>query len=199
MFIVYLLAKRELINHMKFACGIDEAGRGALAGPLVVASVVFKNYKDIPKNIKDSKQTSHIFRKRVFSLILNNAYTGIGYVDANIIDKIGITKATEIATDKSILNNKGKKDILLLDGNINSKSNWKKLNIIKGDSNYVSIAAASIVAKFVRDNIMVLKSAKHPHYHWQKNKGYGTKDHLLAIKLYGITEFHRKSYSMGFK
>ena len=77
MFIVYLLAKRELINHMKFACGIDEAGRGALAGPLVVASVVFKNYKDIPKNIKDSKQTSNIFRKRVPNIILSANFNSI--------------------------------------------------------------------------------------------------------------------------
>ena len=98
---------------------------------------------------------------------------------------------------RSIENNISRKDVILLDGNIKPCSNHKILNIVKGDCNYVSIAAASIVAKFIRDNIMTLKSLKYPIYKWKKNKGYGTKDHLLAIKLYGITEIHRKTYKMG--
>ena len=89
----------------KFACGIDEVGRGAIAGPLVVASVVFKSYKNIPKNIKDSKQTTHLNRKKIFRSILNSAYVGTGFVDASIIDKIGISKATSLAMEKSIENN----------------------------------------------------------------------------------------------
>ena len=182
----------------KFACGIDEVGRGAIAGPLVVASVVFKSYKNIPKNIKDSKQTTHLTRKRIFRSILNSAYVGTGLVNSSIIDRIGISKATKFAVKKSIENNICHKDIILIDGNIKINSSFKVLNIVKGDCNYVSIAAASIVAKFIRDNIMVLKSFKYPIYKWEKNKGYGTKDHLLAIKLYGITEFHRKSYKMNF-
>ncbi len=180
----------------KFACGIDEVGRGALAGPLVVASVVFKSYKNIPKNIKDSKQTTHSFRQKLFRSILNTAYIGTGWVDAIMIDKIGISEATKIAIEKSIVNNISRKDIILLDGNIKPYSNHKMVSIVRGDCNYVSIAAASIVAKFIRDNIMILKSLKYPIYKWEKNKGYGTKDHLLAIKLYGITEIHRKTYKM---
>ncbi len=180
----------------KIVCGIDEVGRGALAGPLVVASVVFKNYQNVPKNIKDSKKTTQLFRKKIFRSIVNTAYIGTGCVDACIIDKIGITKATEIAVEQSIKSNICNKDIILIDGNIQLNSNHKIINVIKGDCNYISIAAASIVAKFIRDNIMVLKSLEHPVYHWEKNKGYGTKDHLLAIKLYGITEFHRKTYRM---
>ena len=152
-------------NIQKCACGVDEVGRGALAGPIVVASVVFKNYQNIPKNIKDSKQTTSSQRKKILKLILENAHVGIGYID----------------------------------GNIKISSKLKKINIIKGDCNYVSIAAASIVAKSIRDNIMTLKSFKYPIYKWHKNKGYGTKDHLLAIKLYGITDIHRKSFNINSK
>ena len=180
------------------ACGIDEVGRGALAGPLIVASVIFKDYKNIPFNIKDSKQTTFFERKKAFRLITETADIGIGCVDAKIIDKIGISKATAVAAEKSIINNKGKKELFLLDGGIFLTPNYKKINIVKGDSNYVSIAAASIVAKYIRDNIMILKSLQYPLFKWEKNKGYGTKDHLLAIKLYGITEFHRKSFRMNY-
>ena len=183
----------------KFACGVDEVGRGALAGPIVVASVVFKNYENIPKNIKDSKQTTGSQRRKFFKLILNNSNIGIGYINANIIDLVGISKATEMAAKESILKNQGNKDIVLIDGNIKLSTKLKKKNIVKGDCNYVSIAAASIVAKLIRDNIMTLKSFKYPIYKWHKNKGYGTKDHLLAIKLYGITDIHRKSFNINSK
>ena len=182
----------------KFACGVDEVGRGALAGPIVVASVVFKNYENIPNNIKDSKQTTGSQRRKFFKLILNNSNIGIGYINANIIDLVGISKATEMAAKESILKNQGNKDIVLIDGNIKLSTKLKKKNIVKGDCNYVSIAAASIVAKLIRDNIMTLKSLKYPIYKWHKNKGYGTKDHLLAIKLYGITENHRKTFKMNY-
>ena len=186
-------------NIQKCACGVDEVGRGALAGPIVVASVVFKNYQNIPKNIKDSKQTTSSQRKKILKLILESSHVGIGYIHSNIIDLVGISKATEIAANESILKNQGNKNLVLIDGNIKISSKLKKKNIIKGDCNYVSTAAASIVAKSIRDNIMTLKSFKYPIYKWHKNKGYGTKDHLLAIKLYGITEIHRKSFNMNGK
>ena len=182
----------------KFVCGVDEVGRGALAGPIVVASVVFKNYENIPNNIKDSKQTTSSQRKKIFKLILENSHIGVGYIHANIIDLVGISKAIEIAATESILKNQGNKDLVLIDGNIKISSKYEKKNIIKGDCNYVSIAAASIIAKLIRDNIMTLKSFKYPFYKWHKNKGYGTKDHLLAIKHYGITENHRKSFNMNY-
>ncbi|MEC8099696.1 MAG: ribonuclease HII [Pseudomonadota bacterium] len=183
----------------KLACGIDEVGRGALAGPLVVASVVFKDYKKIPYNIKDSKQTTHKQRKCLFKKIINNAYIGTGCIDANLIDKLGISKATEVAIKQSIVNNVCRKDFIFIDGNIKLNLKYDFRNIIKGDCNYVSIAAASIVAKFIRDIIMDVKNLKYPAYCWNKNKGYGTKEHLLAIKMYGITSFHRKSYSIETK
>ena len=183
----------------KLACGIDEVGRGAIAGPLIVASVIFKDYKEIPYNIKDSKQTSMKQRKKTFKQILDSAYIGTGCVDAKLIDKIGISKATKMAIKQSILTNICRKDFILIDGNIKLDLDYNFKSIVKGDCNYVSIAAASIVAKFIRDNIMIIKSFKHPFYKWNQNKGYGTKEHLLAIKLYGITDFHRKTYNIEVK
>ncbi len=180
----------------KITCGIDEVGRGALAGPIVVASVTFKDYRNIPYSIKDSKQTNFKKRKNIFKQILNNAYVGVGCIDAKLIDKLGISKATEMAIKQSIMSNACRKDLILIDGNIKLNFDYRYRNIVKGDCNYVSIAAASIVAKYIRDNIMIIKNHFFPYYKWDKNKGYGTKDHLLAIKLYGITDFHRKSYNI---
>ena len=180
----------------KQACGIDEVGRGAIAGPLIVASVVFKDYNKIPYNIKDSKKTSMKQRKEIFKKILTLAYVGTGCVDAKLIDKIGISEATKLAIKQSILTNICRKDFILIDGNIKPDIKYSFRSIVRGDSNYVSIAAASIVAKFIRDNIMTIKCTEYPYYQWNKNKGYGTKDHLLAIKLYGITDFHRKTFNI---
>ena len=181
----------------KLVCGIDEVGRGAVAGPLVIASVVFKKSKKIPYNIRDSKKTTFIQRKLLFREILNNAYVGVGCIDSQIIDKLGITEATRLGIAQCISNNISRKDIILLDGNIKIDSKYKVKSINKGDNNFVSIAAASIIAKFIRDNIMILKSNYYPNYNWKNNKGYGTKDHLLAIKLYGITNYHRKSFKLA--
>ena len=154
-----------------YVCGFDEVGRGAIAGPVVVASVVFNNYSNIPDGIKDSKKISAV------------------------IDSIGITKATNLAAQQSLPKHLNVKKNLL-DGNIKIDTNNSVVNIIKGDENYVSIAAASIIAKVTRDEIMVNKSKENNKYKWDKNKGYGTKDHLLAIKNYGITKFHRKSFNL---
>ncbi len=178
-----------------YVCGFDEVGKGAIAGPVVVASVVFYNYSDIPNNIRDSKKISFAKRNLLYKKIKKVASVGLGIVMPNIIDKIGISNATNLAAQKSM-----PKDFLirkhLVDGNIKINTNDKVVNIIKGDENYVSIAAASIIAKVTRDKIMIDKSRELINYKWEKNKGYGTKDHLLAIKNYGISNFHRKSFKM---
>ena len=178
-----------------YVCGFDEVGRGAIAGPVVVASVVFYNYSSIPDGIKDSKKMTAVKRLILYKKIKRVANVGLGIVMPNIIDSIGISKATNLAAQRSI-----PKDISvkknLLDGNIKIDTNNSAVNIIKGDENYVSIAAASIIAKVTRDKIMVNKSKENNIYKWGKNKGYGTKDHLLAIKKYGITNFHRKSFNL---
>ena len=98
----------------KLACGVDEVGRGALAGPLVVASVIFKDYKEIPYNIKDSKQTNMKQRKKIVRNIMNSAYIGTGFVDAKLIDEIGISNATKVAINQSILSNICRKDLILI-------------------------------------------------------------------------------------
>ena len=113
----------------------------------------------------------------------------------DVIDKIGISKATNLAAQKSMPKNLNLKKYLI-DGNIKIETNNSVVNIIKGDENYVSIAAASVIAKVTRDRIMINKSKENKSYKWDKNKGYGTKDHLLAIRNYGITNFHRKSFNL---
>ena len=178
-----------------YACGLDEVGRGAIAGPVVVASVVFYNYSNIPCGIKDSKKISANQRIILYKKIKRVAKVGIGIVMPHVIDKIGISEATNLAAQQSIPEDFGVKKNLL-DGNIKIYTNNRNENIIKGDENYVSIAAASIIAKVTRDKIMIDKNKENNNYKWDKNKGYGTKDHLLAIKNYGITYFHRKSFNL---
>tara|TARA_Y100000589_G_C27158399_1_gene631771 strand:+ start:1182 stop:1739 length:558 start_codon:yes stop_codon:yes gene_type:complete len=178
-----------------YVCGFDEVGRGAIAGPVVVASVFFYNYSDIPIGIKDSKKISADKRLILFKKIKRVAKVGLGIVMPNIIDKIGISKATNLAAQQSIPQHLSIKKYLL-DGNIKIDTHKSVKNIIKGDENYVSIAAASIIAKVTRDKIMVNKNKENNRYKWDKNKGYGTKDHLLAIKNYGITYYHRKSFNL---
>ena len=185
------------MSTQNYVCGFDEVGKGAIAGPVVVASVVFYNYSNIPNGIKDSKKISASKRLILYKKIKKVAHVGLGIVMPCIIDKIGISKATNLAAQQSIPQHlRVKKN--LLDGNIKITTNTNIENIIKGDENYVSIAAASIIAKVTRDKIMVNKNKENNKYKWDKNKGYGTKDHLLAIKNYGITNFHRKSFNLHF-
>ncbi len=178
-----------------YVCGFDEVGKGAIAGPVVVASVVFYNYSNIPEGIKDSKKISAVNRLILYKKIKRVASVGLGIVMPNIIDRIGITKATNLAAQQSIPKHICIKKNLL-DGNIKIDTSNSVVNLIKGDENYVSVAAASIIAKVTRDKIMVNKNKENNNYKWDKNKGYGTKDHLLAIKNYGITYFHRKSFNL---
>jgi len=183
------------VSIKNYVCGFDEVGKGAIAGPVVVASVVFYNYSSIPEGIKDSKKISAVNRLILYKKIKRVACVGLGIVMPNIIDKVGITKATNLAAQQSIPQHmRIKKN--LLDGNIKIDTSNSVVNIIKGDENYVSVAAASIIAKVTRDKIMVYKNKENNNYKWDKNKGYGTKDHLLAIKNYGITYFHRKSFNL---
>lgn len=180
-----------------FECGTDEAGRGSLAGPVTAAAVILnKNFKN--KLIKDSKKLSKNQREEAKRLILKNCIAyAIFSVRNKKIDEINILNASILAMQKSINKLNHKVDFVAVDGNrFKPFNNIKFKTIIKGDQKYLNIAAASILAKTYRDNYMEKIHKEYPEYNWKKNKGYPTKEHKLAIKKYGITKYHRKSFKL---
>ena len=180
-----------------FECGTDEAGRGSLAGPVTAAAVILnKNFKS--KLITDSKKLSVNQRKKAKRLILENCIAyAIFSVRNKKIDEINILNASILAMQKSINKLNHKVDFIIVDGNrFKPINNIEFKTIIKGDQKYLNIAAASILAKTYRDNYMKKIHKEYPQYNWKKNKGYPTKEHKLAIKKYGITKYHRKSFKL---
>ena len=180
-----------------FECGTDEAGRGSLAGPVTAAAVILnKNFKS--KLITDSKKLSLNQRKEAKRLILENCIAyAIFSVRNKKIDEINILNASILAMQKSINKLNHKVDFIIVDGNrFKPINNIEFKTIIKGDQKYLNIAAASILAKTYRDNYMKKIHKEYPEYNWKKNKGYPTKEHKLAIKKYGITKYHRKSFKL---
>lgn len=174
--------------------GIDEAGRGSLSRPVVAAAVILPCQLFIPY-IKDSKKLTSQKRTELYCSILNKARNvGIGIVDAAIIDRINIAQASFLAMKKAILDLKEVPDYLLVDGFKIPHLNVSQLPLIKGEDKSISIAAASIIAKVYRDNIMVKYDQKYPQYLFKKNKGYGTEEHLEALIKYGPSDIHRKSF-----
>jgi len=183
-------------KHMIVA-GLDEAGRGCLAGPVVCASVILPT-DYFNNNINDSKKISKKKRKIVYNDIINNAVTySIQEVDNNIIDQINILQATYHGWSLCINNMSVGPEFLIIDGN-NFIKNYKIPHecIVKGDSKYLSIAAASILAKVHKDNKMEQLHNIYPMYNWIQNSGYGTIEHKKAISNYGLSEYHRKSYKI---
>lgn len=181
----------------KLECGTDEAGRGCLAGPVTAAAVILPD--DFKNNIlNDSKQLSHIKRNVLKPIIesksLAFAYAHVSPVE---IDKINILNASILAMHKSINQLKPIPEYIIVDGN-----KFKPLHdipfdtIIKGDGKYLNIAAASVLAKTYRDAYMEEIHEEFPMYNWKQNKGYPTKEHREAIKQYGITKYHRKSFRL---
>lgn len=181
--------------------GIDEAGRGPLAGPVVAACVViddtFKINNPDLELIKDSKKLSAKQREKLFSLIKEKALAvEIGIVDNRTIDKINILQATFLAMKKTIKNIKHPADYLLIDGGfIVPKINQSQTAIVKGDEKVFVIAAASIIAKVSRDYLMEQMNKKYPNYLFNKHKGYGTKLHIQKLKEYGPSPIHRTSFN----
>ncbi len=174
--------------------GVDEAGRGPLAGPVVAAAVIF-NKSDFIAGVNDSKKIREKEREILFEEIIRKSFRyGIGIVNHRTIDKINILQATLLAMQIAVGKLKIKTDLILIDGNksFDTKSNVE--TVVKGDLKSFSIAAASIIAKVTRDRIMRKADAKFPQYKWYKNKGYGTREHIEAIKIYGFTPMHRKSF-----
>ena len=177
--------------------GCDEAGRGCLAGPVVAAAVILpKDFKN--ELLNDSKKISEKNRNKLRIIIEAEATSwGIGFVSPNEIDKINILQASFLAMHRAIEQLQAKPKHLVIDGN---KFNpYKKIPhtcIIKGDGKYMNIAAASILAKTHRDELMYNIHEKFPHYNWKKNKGYPTKEHREAISTYGATPYHRMSFKL---
>lgn len=186
--------RRTLPRKYKIAAGVDEAGRGPLAGPVVAAACILKK-RAFTTKIFDSKRLSISARQRAFKEIIKQAHIGVGIVDRQIIDKKNILQATIIAMKKALENIGVKPEYLLVDGKFNKQTFvYPYKTLVSGDSRCLSVACASIVAKVVRDNLMSYYSALYPQYGFERNRGYHTKGHLRAIKRYGITPIHRRSF-----
>jgi ribonuclease HII len=182
-------------NLMKILAGVDEVGRGSLIGPVYAAAVILK--KSINKRLlKDSKKLSKKKREELCSYIKKNSIWAIGQASIKEIEKINILYASLLAMKRAIIKLKKKPSLVLIDGN--KLPNLKGYNlkyIIKGDQKIPSISAASIIAKVSRDKFIKTLSKKFKNYGWDTNYGYGTKKHLRAIKKFGITKYHRKTFS----
>ena len=175
--------------------GSDEAGRGCLAGPVTAASVILpKKFQN--KILNDSKQLSEHKRELLRPIIEENALDfSVCHIYENEIDKINILNASILAMHKSLDKLKEKPSLILVDGNIfRPYKNIPYKCIVKGDSKYMSIAAASVLAKTYRDAYMLKLHEEFPMYNWAKNKGYPTKEHREAIRKYGLTKYHRRSF-----
>jgi len=178
---------------VKYIAGVDEAGRGPLAGPVVAAAVILKKGATF-KYVNDSKQLTEKQRELALIEIKENALAiGIGICSVDEIDLINIYRASREAMISAIRQLKIKPDFLLIDA-MPMEIDIPLLSIIKGDTLSVSISAASIVAKTTRDGYMIEMDKLFPEYGFKNHKGYGTKEHLEAIKTYGITPIHRKTY-----
>jgi ribonuclease HII len=178
-----------------YIAGVDEAGRGPLAGPVVVAAVILDSTANLP-GLNDSKKLSAKKREELFQLIIQQAVAyKIIEVSPEKIDQINILQATLWGMEEAVLNLELAPQICLIDGNrMPARISDISRTIIKGDSKYASIAAASILAKVQRDRIMLDFDAKYPQYNFAANKGYPTREHLAAIRAHGITPIHRRSY-----
>lgn len=180
----------------EYIAGIDEAGRGPLAGPVVAAAVMLSKDTFI-SGLDDSKKLSEKKRELLYDEIIEKALAyGIGIVDEKYIDEVNILNATKKAMCKAVSSLKLKPDILLVDAVTLDDIDIKQLSIIKGDKKSVSIAAASIIAKVTRDRIITEMDLLYPQYGFKKHKGYGTKEHIEAIKKYGFCPIHRMSFNI---
>ena len=185
---------KYLTEKIKFIAGVDEVGRGPLAGPVVAAAVIFDNNTTI-KKINDSKKLSEKVREELFVEIKEKAIAyEIGIIDNFEIDKINILQASLKAMKNACESLTLQPDLILIDGNKSFYSAVPTETIVKGDSKSQSIAAASILAKVTRDRIMTEFSKTFPEYNWAKNKGYPTKEHRDAVKKFGATKYHRQTF-----
>ena len=185
----------EIKHLMKILAGVDEVGRGSLIGPVYAAAVIL-NKTINEKLLKDSKSLTKDQREELDKYIRENSIWAIGQASIKEIEKINILHASLLAMKRAILKLKKKPSLILIDGNkLPDLKNYKLEYVIKGDQKIPSISAASIIAKVSRDRFITKLSKQFNSYGWDTNSGYGTKEHLRAIKKFGITKFHRKTFS----
>ena len=181
-------------NGASVIVGVDEAGRGPLAGPVTAAAVRLHPDR-IPPGLNDSKQMTAARRRQVYALILDTADVGIGHASVEEIDQINILRASHLAMCRAIAALPAVPDHVLIDGNMIPRDLLCSAEaIVGGDARCLSIAAASIIAKVTRDRIMVDLAQQHPGYGWERNAGYPTRDHVAALQNLGVTPAHRRSF-----
>lgn len=191
----YIHESRVLKRITGLVAGVDEAGRGPLAGPVVAAAVILNRAK-IPKGLNDSKQLDAETRDELFSHIMFSAIAvGVGEASVDEIDLINIRQATHMAMARAVRALAFAPAFALVDGNDAPALPCPCDTIVEGDAKSVSIAAASIIAKVTRDRMMAILHETHPNYGWAKNKGYGTPQHLTALTRHGPTPHHRRSFA----
>lgn len=185
-------------NGYKYVCGVDEAGRGPLCGPVVAAAVILPKDAYI-EGVNDSKKLSEKKREKLFDDIMQNAVAvGIGMSDVEVIEKMNILGATKEAMKEAIANLNIKPDYVLIDGNQDINIDIDRQTVVSGDARSESIAAASIIAKVTRDRMLKKYDEMYPEYGFAKHKGYGTKAHIEAIKEHGLSQIHRPSFCSKF-
>jgi len=195
---MYAFERKAYEEGCKFVAGVDEAGRGPLAGPVVAAVVILPENAFI-HGLNDSKKLTPKQRESLYDEIIEKAVAfSIGIVDEKQIDSINILNATKAAMEKAISSLKPQPDILFIDAMELENIKIRQVSIIKGDSRSASIAAASIIAKVTRDRMIDELDEVYPQYGFKKHKGYGTKEHIEAIKKYGICPIHRISFTKKF-
>ena len=179
-------------------CGVDEAGRGPLAGPVCAAAVILPAHLEIP-GLNDSKKLTDKRRRELFPIIKEQAIAyGIGFASQEEIDEINILQATFLAMRRAIEQLEGKAEFALIDGNRETDFGLPVMTVVKGDSRSANIAAASVLAKVTRDDIMEAMAAEYPQYGFEIHKGYGTKAHYEALRTYGPSPIHRMTFLKKF-
>ena len=190
----YRYERKALKNGAACVAGIDEAGRGPLAGPVVAAAVILDT-KRLPRGVNDSKQLLPERREELYAIIMERAEVGVGIVEVEEIDRINILNATFSAMVKAVNALMRLPALALVDGNMAPKLTCAAQCIVEGDAKSMSIAAASIIAKVTRDRIMVALDAEFPHYGFASHKGYSTPEHFEALSRFGPCLHHRRSFA----
>ena len=192
-----LVMERQLHDEgFSFVAGVDEAGRGPLAGPVVAAAVIFTDISRVPQ-VFDSKQLTEKAREELFEMLTQSDKVIYAFeeVDNEEIDRINILQATHLAMRTAVDKLLQKPDFVLIDGNPVKSMPYPNLNVVKGDAKCAAISAASIIAKVHRDRLMCEYAKEYPEYGFELHKGYGTAMHIEAIRKFGVTPIHRKTFS----